>query len=394
MKRVADHGRDGLRNLLRRRSHVAGLALVMLSVLGCEALLFRNIWRGYQPWFDTIPLLVESTPLGGRVEWTKWFTEGWSKYFVAWPGWPSPQSLFLRPVVNAWFLLEYEVFGRAWSGYLLANYLVNGVVSGAVWWIARRRLRLARVDSALASMLFCASSPAWMTWLHPSYITDALAGASVAGAFVALGSGRRKLCASLLLLGLFAKETVLAGAIAAPLEAALLPCTSCPKWRKLKHGVVVHDIAARSIGAGLLAVPLAVWLTVRTSLFGAPAFDRTYAYDYLVTQWSVTRLLAYWPAPVVQHESYLETFRSARLLVSAVNAGLLILILAVLLFRPGIGTHREESSSRLSPISEARRIALWAGCGVLMLMFRVFSAAMRAGCGRGLTGSSAVGVAG
>jgi hypothetical protein len=92
-----------------------------------------SFYRAYFPNADDPALLHGS---GGSV--TKWFTEGYSKYFVVYPEWNVPRTDFLRPGVNLIVRLNETFFGNHYFLYFASFYLAQFLVCALVVCIARR----------------------------------------------------------------------------------------------------------------------------------------------------------------------------------------------------------------------------------------------------------------
>jgi hypothetical protein len=232
--------------------------VVIAAALAVTTYLFRGILHGYQPWFDNLPLIVWSTPVGGPVDWTAWFTRGMSGYFYHHPGWPNPPSGFVRPGVNALFWVDYQMFGHWWEGYLLANYVLNALAVMLVFRVARGMLALP-LWAALGSALVFAVSPATtLSLLHPSYAADVLVGVWVVAGLLLMRGGRAVLATGLFVMGVLTKETGLVGPVAALLS------------------VLAESLGSRRVSPDLrrlvlYAGPILIWVALRVAIPHASA---------------------------------------------------------------------------------------------------------------------------
>src|SRR3984957_1209327 len=92
-----------------------------------------SFYRAYFPYADDPALLHAS---GGNA--TKWFTEGYSKYFVVYPEWNVPRTDFLRPGVNLIVRLNHTLFGDHYALYFATFYFAEFVVCVLVICLARQ----------------------------------------------------------------------------------------------------------------------------------------------------------------------------------------------------------------------------------------------------------------
>src|SRR3984885_15418397 len=104
-------------------------ALVLLAIY-CFHLRF---YQSYFPYGDDPALLnaSEGNP-------AKWFSEGFSKYFVVYPEWNVPRTDFLRPGVNLIVRLNHTLFGDHYFLYFATFYFAQFLVCALVVCLARQ----------------------------------------------------------------------------------------------------------------------------------------------------------------------------------------------------------------------------------------------------------------
>ena len=191
----------------------------VLSALVTLVLLVPGVWRSVVAYHlndDDFSVVFNScTPYFDLRNWTHWFTQGYSNYFVNYPGWPALQSNFARPVLNLSFYLEGMLAPSLGEpAFLIAGYLalfasvfaLNGVIrtyAGAGAW------------TAAALSVAVGLSPVWYWSLDSgSSATNTLALAFSIGALLFLdpvrGVPRRwrlALCVALQVLAIASHET-------------------------------------------------------------------------------------------------------------------------------------------------------------------------------------------
>jgi hypothetical protein len=103
-------------------------ALVLLAIYCFH---FR-FYQSYFPYGDDPALFhaSEGNP-------AKWFSEGFSKYFVVYPEWNVPRTDFLRPGVNLIVRLNHSLFGDHYVLYFATFYLAQLLVCVVVICLAR-----------------------------------------------------------------------------------------------------------------------------------------------------------------------------------------------------------------------------------------------------------------
>ena len=92
-----------------------------------------SFYRTYFPYADDPALLHASA---GNA--TKWFTEGYSKYFAVYPEWNVPRTDFLRPGVNLIVRLNETFFGSQYFMYFASFYLAQFLICALIVCLARR----------------------------------------------------------------------------------------------------------------------------------------------------------------------------------------------------------------------------------------------------------------
>lgn len=184
-------------------------ALGLAAIYGRYASAFRltnDDWA--LVWNSALPYV---TPAGTL----KWFTEGYSNYFVNYPDWPAAGFPFVRPMANVAYLVQslfHSSFGDA--AYLLAAYVAI-IVSAWLTMLAARRYTNMQPPLALALSLAVALSPVWYQGATISnMLTNSLATAFSLAALVALDArkgtptGRRLvLTIAMLVLAVWSHET-------------------------------------------------------------------------------------------------------------------------------------------------------------------------------------------
>ena len=192
-------------------------AILLGSILFLSQLLF---WHGrieslFYPAGDDFSLLAHSTRVF-HAHPSEWFTRGFHNYFRPYPDLAIPYSDFLRPGANAVYYLNSLVFGRDWSAYLLANYLIAASLCAVTFALAYGVLRLPVALAALVTLATIAS-PAYTYHIvyRPSFAFDYLGGLLALLCLLSLLRGRWRLAWIFTLLAVFTKETAYYTALAA-----------------------------------------------------------------------------------------------------------------------------------------------------------------------------------
>lgn len=125
---------------IRSGKPIAKSSLVILRVSLVPALVLLAIYcfhfrfyQSYFPYGDDPALLnaSEGNP-------AKWFSEGFSNYFVVYPEWNVPRTDFLRPVVNLIVRLNHTLFGDHYALYFATFYFAEFLVCVLVICLARQ----------------------------------------------------------------------------------------------------------------------------------------------------------------------------------------------------------------------------------------------------------------
>lgn len=125
---------------IRKSKPIAQSSLVILRVSLVPAVVLLAIYcfhfRFYQSYFPygDDPALFNASE-GNPA---KWFSEGFSKYFVVYPEWNVPRTDFLRPGVNLIVRLNHTFFGDHYSLYFASFYFAQFLVCLLVVCLARQ----------------------------------------------------------------------------------------------------------------------------------------------------------------------------------------------------------------------------------------------------------------
>ena len=125
---------------IRKGKPIAKSSLVILRVSLVPALVLLAIYcfhfRFYQSYFPygDDPALFNASE-GNPA---KWFSEGFSKYFVVYPEWNVPRTDFLRPGVNLIVRLNHTLFGDHYALYFATFYFAEFLVCVLVICLARQ----------------------------------------------------------------------------------------------------------------------------------------------------------------------------------------------------------------------------------------------------------------
>jgi hypothetical protein len=125
---------------IRKGKPIAKSSLVILRVSLVPALVLLAIYcfhfRFYQSYFPygDDPALFNASE-GNPA---KWFSEGFSKYFVVYPEWNVPRTDFLRPGVNLIVRLNHTLFGDRYALYFATFYFAEFLVCVLVICLARQ----------------------------------------------------------------------------------------------------------------------------------------------------------------------------------------------------------------------------------------------------------------
>jgi hypothetical protein len=251
----------------QHRTILAWCAGAAGCVFALQLWLCRSLIAGYYPTGSELAIEVTSTPIGGVVHPASWFTDGFHYYFQSYPEWLTAQSDFCRPLANALFWLNYQLFGSAWGSQLVFAYLTHALMVGLAGYVAWRLLRLQRPLVVLV-MLIAALNPAYWSpnvtpdsfaynsvpelVQYPIFQTEILCALLMMGAFMAFIAGRWALVFAFAVSALLLKETSLTVPIAAIVLAGAW-------WRREPHRTLAY--------LAWLGLPLGLWYASRALVF-------------------------------------------------------------------------------------------------------------------------------
>jgi hypothetical protein len=139
----------------RRPTAGASAILLALAVFAGLWLLNAPYRQAYQPSHDDVTALADGLLLLPGAQWTDWFTQGHTRFFIPYPEWSIAQTGFARPVYQATIYLAHFVLDRHWSSYLAINYLALAGIAAVGFAIARRVLACAQAKHSLRPRWFC-----------------------------------------------------------------------------------------------------------------------------------------------------------------------------------------------------------------------------------------------
>jgi hypothetical protein len=125
---------------IRKGKRIAKSSIVILRASLVPTLVLLAIYcfhfRFYQSYFPygDDPALFNASE-GNPA---KWFSEGFSKYFVVYPEWNVPRTDFLRPGVNLIVRLNHTLFGDHYAFYFVTFYFAEFLVCVLVICLARQ----------------------------------------------------------------------------------------------------------------------------------------------------------------------------------------------------------------------------------------------------------------
>jgi hypothetical protein len=212
--------------------------------------------HAYQPTDNDVTALADGLLLVPGARWQDWFIHGHSHFFDAYPEWPLGLTAFARPVFQFTIYLAHFLLGTDWPSYLAINYLGIAGIAVVAYSIARSALAL-DVGAALLAAVLVLCSPAvleFSIW-QIGFGSESLACVLIGCAFLASIRCRDVLCAALLLIALFSKETAIWAPIAAAVTALLRGPSSPPLRQRLTPAAIV-------------LAPLAVWFVFRLAFYG------------------------------------------------------------------------------------------------------------------------------
>lgn len=229
--------------------------------------LCRLLIAGYFPTGSELALEVTSTDIGGTVNPSIWFTQGFHYFFQSYPEWQVAKTDFCRPLGNALFWLNYYLFGTTWGSQLVFGYLTHAMMVGLTGYVACRVFNLNRW-LAVTAMLIAALNPAYWSvndsynsfsynsapelLQYPIFQTEIVCALLMMAAFLAFIRSRYVLFCAFATIALLLKETALTVPIAAIVLAGA--------WWRTDPSRTLRNLA-------WLVLPLAIWFSVRAFIF-------------------------------------------------------------------------------------------------------------------------------
>ena len=223
-------------------------------------LLFWAIWvrPTYFPSGDEFALLVASAKIF-HPSVSAWFKDGFSHYFLAYPGLSRPSTDFVRPVANAAYFANSLIFGSHWSYYLLLTYTVQ---AGLVFMTVKLALKVYKLPPryciVVGALLFLSPALNGQALYFPSFGFDLLAAFFVVFSFSELAEQRYVTAWVALLVAVFTKETALFAAV----------CAACMVWFPSQGR---SNPVKRVCWTGVWLLPVFAWLLVRHLAFSGHA---------------------------------------------------------------------------------------------------------------------------
>ncbi|ADW67140.1 hypothetical protein [Granulicella tundricola] len=215
---------------------------------------FFFIRADYYPSRDEFSLLVASTKMFHPAIST-WFLEGYSRYFLSYPGLSHPATDFIRPGANLAYYVNSLLFGANWSCYLLLSYFIQAGLVCITVKLALEALKLPRSLAVFAGVaVLLAPSFGWEQIYIPSFTIDLLGAFFVMLALHELWRSRNVTAWLLLAAAIFTKETTLF----APVMTALAV------WLPIGKP---SSIGRRFTASILWLTPIFVWMLLRHFAF-------------------------------------------------------------------------------------------------------------------------------
>lgn len=273
-------------------------ALLLLAIY----LFNLSFYLHYFPYGDDPALLQASA--GSPV---RWFTEGFSRFFLVYPGWSTPQTDFARPLVNLIVRCEQLLAGQHYSLYFAAYFLAQLVLCGTSMLAARLFGVSAKWQIAIGCFIAISPSFLGMGVLNIASHFDLWCGLFAMLAFYWTLRERYALALAALTLAVFTKEPALYAPIAACLTVF---------WRTRR----------KDLSAGML-LPLVAWFAVRRFVFagagGGIYVFQSHHLSYLLT--GVLKGLLQWPGGVLGMPGVIKIIAARSPLASPVDAVLIVL---------------------------------------------------------------------
>jgi Tfp pilus assembly protein PilF len=234
---------------------------LLAALLAATALLFSPTLHAPFLYDDRI-LILDQSQLHGLSRWTEWFTL---------PYWPEAfhQGLY-RPLISASYALTWALAGAASPVFHLTNILLHVLVTGLVWWTARR-IGLSPIAALMATLLFAVHPVHVEVVAGIVYRTDSLSAAAMLAALGAfLGRSGHALrwsqvCVVALCLALamgFKESGLLLPALLVGAEVILRPGRRTP----------ARHAALALISVAIIALCIAAKIAVCGSLGVEPAY--------------------------------------------------------------------------------------------------------------------------
>jgi hypothetical protein len=316
--------------------------LVTLRVLLVPALVLFGIYcfhfrfyQNYFPFGDDPALLnaSEGNP-------AKWFTEGYSKYFVVYPEWNVPRTDFLRPVVNLIVRLNHVFFGDHYVFYFATFYFAQFLVCALVFCLAAH---LGVNERWLYSIgLLAAINPAFVGegLYSASFHFDIWCGLFTVFALYLILRERYGLAVLSLTFAVFTKES----ALYAPVAAA----------------VTVYLITRRRLLAVTMLLPLVAWACVWKLVFiGTPAGNYALQGDpkALLIKGSIQGFLR-WPTGIFDYHVVRQLLVEHSIIAHLPDLVVLLINLVLWGFLIALGAHFARAVFATRSLSDEDRLVL------------------------------------
>jgi hypothetical protein len=294
-----------------------------------------SFYRSYFPYGDDPALLHAS---GGNA--TKWFTEGYSKYFVVYPEWNVARTDFLRPQVNLIVRLNEIFFGNHYFLYFASFYLAQFLICVLIVCLARR---MGVKDQWLLFVgLLGAINPAFIGegLYNISFQYDIWSGLFAVAALYLILRQWYGLAVLSLTLAVFTKEPALYSPIAAAIS--------------------VYLVHRRRLPAVIMLLPLLVWALVWKFVFvGTPGGN--YALQgnpgILLVKGAIHGFMR-WPTGIVDYHVVRKTFFEHSIAAHLPDLSLLLINLFLWGLLLAVGAKFTKAAFGASPLPEHDRLAL------------------------------------
>ena len=294
-----------------------------------------SFYRTYFPYEDDPALLHAS---GGDA--TKWFTEGYSKYFVVYPEWNVPRTDFLRPGVNLIVRLNETFFGSHYFLYFASFFLAQLLICALIVCLAQR---MGVKEQWLFFVgLLGAINPAFIGegLYNLSFQYDIWSGLFAVAALYLILRQWYGLAVLSLTLAVFTKEP----ALYAPVAAA----------------ITVYLVHRRRLPAAIMLLPLLVWAWVWKFVFvGTP--NGNYALQgnpgTLLIKGAIQGFMR-WPTGIVDYHAVRKILLEHSIAAHLPDLFLLLINLFLWGLLLAVGVKFAKAALRASPLSEQDRLVL------------------------------------